>query len=241
MLIASPCWGQNLVISDVKFREGSKYVDYCADANNIGCWRFNEDITYAIDDSGGDFHGGAVGATIVSGKEGNAREFSGTGQYIDIRYSDYTSLSAFSVVAWVYLDSRAGDEWKGILTIGGNSDRNILFALDQAGEYSESGYEAEGGANHFVTGSQLIPTETWCHLGVVWNGTTVQLYYNGEPDGSAGAHSTASATSNGFGVIGKNIYDASSYEWDGKIDEVGLFKDALSAAEVKDIYLHGLR
>jgi len=93
-----------LKVTDATFRTDT-YVDYCADANTVGCYRFNSDVGYVVDESGDDAHGATVASptyqTSGCSDGGNCWSFNGTTQYIDIvskRISD--ADTTYTVCAW---------------------------------------------------------------------------------------------------------------------------------------------
>jgi len=86
------------------------YTDYCADANCLGCWRFEEDLHDLALDTASTNHGTESNATYDSSncQEGNCWEFNGTTSKIDA--GSATAIDNFfdgggSIVAWINADA----------------------------------------------------------------------------------------------------------------------------------------
>ncbi len=74
-----------------------------------------------------------------------------------------------------------------------------------------------------------LPLNTWTHLTVTYDGTTLRLYVNGTQVGSR-AMTGALLTSTGALRIGGNSIWGEFFQ--GRIDEIRVYNRALSAAEI---------
>ena len=86
-----------------------------------------------------------------------------------------------------------------------------------------------------------IVTGQWQHIAVAGDRDgNLTFYYNGSSDGAFDNSSEASSASNSDDL---NIFsdESDAQPLDGRGDEVAMFNRLLSAAEIKDIYTHGLR
>jgi hypothetical protein len=79
----------------------------------------------------------------------------------------------------------------------------------------------------------VIKNNTWVHLCSVFNGSAVQLYVNGVLD-SRQAIGAADTTNNTIGQMGDG-----TGMWLGKIDDVRVYKRALGAGEIRQLYTLG--
>ncbi len=62
-----------------------------------------------------------------------------------------------------------------------------------AADFEEGAAGASPGLNHPISGSTEILMGTWYHAAVTYDGTTLQLYLNGVPDGAPVVVGTAAA------------------------------------------------
>jgi hypothetical protein len=81
-----------------------------------------------------------------------------------------------------------------------------------------------------ATGSAALVTNAWSHLAVTWDGSTIRLYVNGQPAGSASAPGTLSTSTGALRIGGNSIWG----EWfSGQLDDVRVYDRALSQGEVQ--------
>ncbi len=91
------------------------------------------------------------------------------------------------------------------------------------------------GYNRDVAGNTPLAPETWYHAAVTYDGATVTLYLNGQPDGSRSVELHTTLNANGL-TIG---YRPGSARWLGQLDEVMLFDRALAPDEIAAMYAAG--
>jgi len=200
-------------------------------------------VSEIIDASGNNNHATAQGATDaksypVTGKFGNAGFFDGVDDYIDT--PDYLpSSESFSVTAWFNLDSSKAAVNVGYPIFGNNQVIAFLEynpstkAFLQLRQYSTGNQSLSWSA----TSLSNLADSNWHHLVLSVDQTnyTATLYVDGKLLSSQTIGTEGYNHSNGnFRAIGK---DWSNY-WMGKIDEVRLYKKALTAQEAKEIYLY---
>ena len=166
----------------------------------------------------------------------------GSGSVVSITdASDLRLATGFTVVARAYLNTRSGDNFKGIVSKGGvasGGERNYLLALNTTNTVLQCGYETVGGANQFASGNRTVPLNQWFMPGVTWDGANVQCYQNGTVDGSAFAATGTPCMTAADLEIGRNQNTAQ--EWGGLISDVMLWNRALTAQEMSDLYLKGV-
>ena len=160
-------------------------------------------------------------------------DFDGSNDIITIPNSatyDYTTSSAFTIEAWVKINSLAssintivGKKAPGGGTSGyafyintwGTSDRKVVF-------------EATGGT--FIS-TTSIPNNTWTHVAVsVASGGAATIYINGVSSGTGTVTIPSNSNSINVGAFGNNGY----FYFNGSIDEVRIWNVAKSAAELNN-------
>lgn len=85
------------------------------------------------------------------------------------------------------------------------------------------------GADKQLAGKTVIPRWTWNHVALVRKGNHVSVYLNGKKEIDADLPAQFPAKSNQI-FIGGRCDNADN--WEGRLDEVAIYKRALSAAEV---------
>lgn len=202
---------------------------------------------------GNDYYGSnnlvpAGNTTFVTGKVGNAAEFDGTDDYLDGGdVLGFSRTSPFSLACWIEPDVT-------------NSSRIIVskkdFDADGAGYvwYCISGgklrfiIDGPGGAQRILvqTTNAVLSDNTYVHVVLTYSGSStaagVTMYVNGSSvalttstDNLASADTTNAIS---FNVGGAND-GASGADFDGEIDELGVWSKALSSTEVTDLYNGG--
>jgi len=94
----------------------------------------------------------------------------------------------------------------------------------------------------FWTGTKVLNDGTWHHVALVDTAGTETIYVDGVADAVTSTMSLALASdANQFWVGGATDTDASAVKMTGMIDDVCLFARALSAAEIRGLYVNAPR
>ncbi|NOZ79185.1 MAG: LamG domain-containing protein, partial [Acidobacteria bacterium] len=156
--------------------------------------------------------------TGQSGRNGNAVSFDGQDR---IRFPSTGPMTATTASVWVY-DVPGGIGRDSILVEEGGCFQLALSPLRAPtwGVRINSKYE-------YVASGEAIPPKTWVHLAGTYDGQTLRLYQNGEFVGSLS--DPGNMHSCFVGNVGRYF--------NGLIDEVRVFDRALSADEIRSLYL----
>ena len=102
------------------------------------------------------------------------------------------------------------------------------------------GLSGDGTNNNskFLLSSNTVPPDTWTHVAATSDGSTMKIYINGvlDPESKTSPstiHPSAADVHIGQGEFVINGWD---YPFNGTMDEVKIYKRALSAQEVEDDY-----
>ena len=151
-----------------------------------------------------------------------------------------------SVVAWAYADSRSpyGSIVKNWLNTRSGGQFEFTLCPDGEGVDLAIKIADAAGRDVFVRegASHPFPLGQWQHVAFVTDGTTLRLYRQGREVGSTrhnGLRYPAKLQPLGIGVkigpSGRSPDKSSPGFWDGKLDEVAIFNDALSPEDVRKL------
>jgi hypothetical protein len=215
-----------------------------ASADLILHWGFDEGTGNTVYDLSGNGHDGTIegGATWAAGKIGGAIELDGTDDYvIDEMAGDYINdLDAITICLWIKSDIVGTD--KGFIIFEdptGGDNRNL--------RYDAASWAWEGGTNIIKLaldstgghqaheGSDNTQTTDWQHVTMVWSsGNELMLYIDGRFDVPRGTDAGVEGAISGVTklIVGKGCKDADG-GWDGLIDDVRIYSEALTEAEIQ--------
>jgi hypothetical protein len=195
----------------------------------VAHYAFDGDAT----DSSGNGHDGTLvgGPTFVAGAKGQAVQFSGAvGPFVDLGTFNPSALTGkLTVALWA--------NWKGPTGLY----QGLMAKRDWWDPPSGNMWQIEAnnaaGAVTFSrngsypgSGNPILPVNEWAHVAVTFDGTTARFYVNGTQTGSGafsfGPNREASMHVGCCDSNGGNPFN-------GAIDDVGLYNQALSVAEVK--------
>jgi hypothetical protein len=237
----------------------------------LGLWRFNEASGDTAIDSSGLNHDGVLavmaGETDIKPERvagppgfGGALSFTNNGDdtyphsmvYIapaDVLKIGMTADDTWTITAWAYERS------DGSGGFGGTYGR--LFAQD-GGLSLNFNSGANGDAQYYIwhnsvtdwqqgfgTGAAVVPVlDQWIHLALVYDGTNLTLYRNGNLSGQGGAKSAIPVHSainhSDYGGYHGSIQIGTmpnmvNRNWNGMIDDFAVFSGALSESEVRTV------
>jgi len=87
-----------------------------------------------------------------------------------------------------------------------------------------------------ITTTATVPATTWTHVVLTVSTTNVKLYLNGV---YVGTDTVDAGTPTSDGVVIGSSGDAVQSEFDGRIDELGIWNRTLTSVEVTELYNSG--
>lgn len=238
---------------------------FISDANCMGAWAMtgwdvstNQVAHYYMNDDAADTHvddneetydgtldgGDNTQDLSVAGKINEAFNFNGTDDEVDCNFAadaagGPSEKSAYSISAWI--NSDVADSNKGIVAFWDGTDGIILQTTSGGGE----GILVMVGLGTDFANVNVQIDDDWHHLVLVYDGSLtgnanrLKLYYDGSVQtltfgGSANIPATIPASSaeakiGEVGTLGRNF--------DGLIDDVRFFDEALTQAKIDGLYL----
>ena len=204
----------------------------------VAWWSFDDATNEMIPDHSGN-HLNAVnkGATLVEGKVGKALYFDGK----SVLQIDYQPIlddfkKGITVSAWIKKDTAS--YWNTIVSreIGTGWSEYIGLAVHQ--NQALFSVDPDGKSYQNVKADELIQPGVWVHLAGTFDNETYKLYINGKLIKSAVCKSVLKFNDQNPLLIGGNSNNQNQSLVDcfkGKIDEVRIYKRALSLPEINQL------
>jgi glucose/arabinose dehydrogenase len=194
----------------------------------VAAYSFDEGGGTSVADASGSGNGGSIGtaAWSTAGKYGNALSFNGSSARVTVPDSSSLRLSAgMTLEAWVF-PTTVNAAWRDVIYKG--NDDYYLEATSSNGRPVGGG--TFGGNNGEAYGTANLAANTWTHLAVSYDGTTLRFFVNGTQV-SSNARSGAIATSSGALSIGGDALYGQYFS--GRIDDVRIYNRALTQTQIQ--------
>lgn len=205
----------------------------------ISVWSAENNANDSVGPNNGTLYGG-----YAAGKIGQAFSFNGTSQYAIV--SDSSSLdrpnvtNAITVCAWVKWDGVTKPDYAGVVrkSVTGGVQSPPWHTYEMfIGNNGRVGFALTDGVSNGVYGScnstTAISAAVWHHIAGTFDGTTIKVYIDGALAGSNPAPANLHiGNREGPLYIGSTTNYANNDEFGGLIDQVELYDQALSLAEI---------
>jgi glucose/arabinose dehydrogenase/chitodextrinase len=195
----------------------------------VAAYSFNEGTGTSVADASGNGNTGTInGATwVVAGKYGAALSFDGTNDLVVINHSSSLSFSTgMTLEAWV-LPTAAQSGWRTLI----QKEVDAFFLHASGGGAAlqpTAGGTFNGSVDYFAP--TALAVNTWSHVALTWNGSTMRLYINGVEAANHARGGPMQTTTAPLRIGGNSPYGEFFL---GRIDEVRVYNRALSAAEIE--------
>ena len=197
----------------------------------VALWKLDEGTGTAVADSSGNGNDGAfVGEPVwVAGQVGQALQFDGTDDYVEVPHSEpLTVTSEVTVALWMNPEryNSEGEGWGGVMAKG--SPR--VYSL----------FTTDAGNLHFSTAgagtasTDTVPLNEWSHVVAMVVAGSHAYYINGQASGGGGSNIDLSSAVNTAPVTIGNINENLRF-YQGMLDEVRVYNRALSEAEIVEL------
>ena len=201
----------------------------------VSWWPLDEtggNITQDIQD-GND--GTVNGPVYAPGKAANGLDFDGVDDYVSVADSANLEPSQITVDAWVKADSLSDIAAHVVdkLTFGSQG-----YALEIGpGGLASFELHTSGSGTVAATGTtNILGDGRFHHLAGTYDGSTVRIYVDGVPEGSASASGPIIYSGTFDVTIGDNNPSQVRRRLDGIIDEVEIYNRSLTTPEIEDIF-----
>ncbi len=181
-------------------------------------------------------HAVASGAQLSSdrfGKANQAYAFNGTSDFVKAenspqQISDYTTISF-----WINVKALPAGGEAFLLSNGGWQER-WKISLPQHGKPVFTTNNSSGISDMDSGGGNELPVGVWKHVVMVHDGTKDKIFFDGVLKAEKNVSGTLNATTKPLG-IGFDPIDNTNY-FNGSLDEVQIYKKALTDVEVAALY-----
>ena len=222
-----------------------------ANAAVIAWWPLDNDAT---DASGNGHHGAVVGGTVnfgqpaANGNTGFSATFPDNG-HIDVPFSaalnpgtqGANGSGSFTVALWANSSNNAN--FNSPFTAredNGVSVHGPIIYNNPSGNWSYWGGNAGGSGAWNAVDGPAVPLNTWQHVAITYDsGTTTRRMFI---DGVEVITSAVGMSPNALRDIhiGSGQDDGNNFFWNGNIDDVIIFDEALTAAQINDVRLNSI-
>lgn len=176
------------------------------------------------------------GMAYVDGKLGQAISFDGVDDSITVSAATPAALdlSVFTFTAWIK-NPTANPSGQSIISTG-LQNNNKGYLIQWIGGALSVQRMITGNNEKIQSNSlTLLPANTWTHVAIVVNTTSVRMYVNGAIVATTGVWTAAINSYAGTGFyLGKRADGIQI--WNGEMDDVALWNTTLTAAEVLTLF-----
>lgn len=208
----------------------------------VGMWSFNsKDFSDKVYDRSSSANNGYVYNTATStaktiGKTGQGIKFDGTDDFVDLgansSMNPTSNTATFS--AWVYYTTNITTAMTILSKDTNAADSDFFFRIQNPSTgVFRCNFEGAGGSD---TSAGVVTPGVWQHIACVWDGTNRIIYKNGVAVDTVAGTPTFSSSGGNVSLGRRNEAGGGLY-FNGKIDEVRMYNRALTASEIKQLYL----
>jgi hypothetical protein len=202
----------------------------------VSWWLFNEGGGATLFDLMGRNHGALTNApTWAPGRTGSSLSFlSSSDQYVSVPYSTSLDLNGpLTISAWVKTKSGGSGNY-GIInqTVGGGTNNHYQMQI----ETSKLVFRVDGPSGVRLDGTLTFANDTWYFVCGTWDGATAKSYVLGPSQSEVLSASYSGSLNTGSGVLYIGSLGSGVYRMNGQMDDARVYRRALSAAEVQQLY-----
>ena len=195
----------------------------------VAAFGFEETSGTSVVDKSGKGNAGTVnGATrSTSGKFGSALSFDGVNDWVTV--ADASTLdvtNAMTLEAWV--NPSASSSWRTVMMK--EQTGGLAYGLYSTTDTSRPSGHIYTTSEFDTRGTAAVALNAWTHLAVTYDGATLRMYVNGTQASTRNVTGSIINSTGALRIGGNNIWS----EWfQGRIDELRVYRRTLSAAEIQ--------
>jgi hypothetical protein len=206
--------------------------------NLVSYWKLDESSGNAADSVGSNT-GTNSNVSYAAGKINNGAVGNASNSLLNFGNSTSITMPGnqdFSVSFWFYKDNDTADGYIFGNTSAVSPYGNFNFYTDHTAKKIVFGcYNTSGGYSAVTSG--VLSTNTWYHVVGTQSGATTSLYINAGTPSTTTFSGTRASTTYSVGAFSRPTDTAADF--DGSLDEIGIWSRALSSTEVTALYNSG--
>ena len=194
----------------------------------VASYNFNETTGTLLPDRSGNTNNGTVsGATWAPGHTGGGLAFDGLDDMVTVADTPALRLTtAMTLSAWIR--PTGASDWRTVLMKEAPAGLSYALYSDNAAG-RPSGYGRLGPADVSVTAPATLPTNTWSHVTLTYDGTALRLYVEGTLVATETITGTLTTSTGALRLGGNTVWG----EWfSGTLDDVRLYNRVLTPTEI---------
>ncbi|MCH7573898.1 MAG: fibronectin type III domain-containing protein [Candidatus Marinimicrobia bacterium] len=194
----------------------------------------------ANDESANSNDGTVTGATLTADRYGDASSaygFDGVDDYVEISDSETLNPNQIALETWFKTDLLGNRQTIITKDFTDGSEPFYQYHLEIRTTGTLYFSLSIDGTRRFIDEAFSITTGRWYHAVGTYDGNTIRLYLNGEEFSTP---TVISGTLDSYStnlLIGKNLHQGLYF--DGTIDDIRIYNRALTATEIRTLYLEG--
>jgi hypothetical protein len=197
----------------------------------VAAYSFGEGAGTTVADASGKGNNGTISNATwtAAGRYGGALLFNGTNAWVTVLDSSSLTLTTgMTLEAWVQPTSASSNAFRTIMLKERPSGLSYSMYSNNASKRPSS-YINLGGIDQSVQGPATLLSNSWTHVAVTYDGTTLRLYVNGALVTSKSLPGALVAGGGALRIGGNSVWG----EWFmGYIDEVRIYNRALAVGEI---------
>jgi hypothetical protein len=179
------------------------------------------------------------GATFAPGLVGQAFDFDGVNDFVQVPNAALNNLPAGTIDMWIFPTAPGGSsDFFGRTWFAKQHDNINSYAVFAfASQTSRVLFHLSNQAPN-VVGTTPLTLNTWHHVAATWDGSFIRLYVDSVEDGKVASSASLPSDLGSVTSIGAWTGHGNRF-FEGRIDEVETFNRALSALEIDAIFHAG--
>ena len=226
-----------------KAKQFSANINHALGAYAVGIWRFEEGSGTTLHDESGFNNNGTFSGNpapvfpdgIYSGT--TALEFDGVNDYVNCGNNSTLNVSEITIEAWVKMYGTTGTNQMvlGRSCFGSHKDYRFFFTNSRRLRLDIG----DGAISDITqTDASIIAYNEWYHVVGTWTPDRKKLYVNGKEE------KNQASTIASIGYIGSSRlyignYTCAANYFRGAIDNVAIYSEALSSAQIQQHFVAG--